>query len=85
MLFTRNTCNKWFATFEFQRDEKTVGIWNGDEIYLWYDETAKDWCLTPGSWFEGLGMVRRRIEARNNKRLMYFKTQGKQELLIHLQ
>ena len=75
MLFTRNTCNKRFATFEFQRDEKTEGKWAGDEIYLWYHETEKDWRLTTGSWFE----------ARNEIRFMYFESQGNQELLIHLQ
>ena len=76
---TRNTRNKRFATFEFQRDEKTGGKWGGDEIYLWYHEkrlgTKKAWRLSTGSNFQ----------ARNNGCGMYFKSQGKQELLIHLQ
>ena len=74
MLFTRNTYNKKFATFEFQRDEKTEGKWAGAEIYLWYHETEKDWRLTEGSYFQ----------AKNNACYMYFESQGEQELLIHL-
>ena len=75
MLFTRKTCNKRFATFEFQRDEKTEGKWAGSEIYLWYQEEVKSWRLTDGSDFQ----------ARNKICYMYFESQGKQELIIHLQ
>ena len=79
LLFTRNTCNKRFATFEFQRDEKTE---SGKEIYLWYDnisgrttEKTEKWRLSSGSNFQ----------ARNNKCYMKLSSQGKQEFLIHLQ
>ena len=75
LLLTKNTCNKRFATFEFQRDKKTEGKRTGLETYLWYHETHKDWRLTPGSDFQ----------ARNNAYYMYFESQGKHELLIHLQ
>ena len=64
-----------FATFEFQRDEKTEGKQSGLEICLWYHETEKDWRLSRGSNFQ----------ARNNICYMYFESPGKQELLIHLQ
>ena len=70
-----------FATFEFQRDEKTEGKQSGLEICLWYHETEKSWLLTYESDFQ----------ARNTtclKKLtfyMYFDSQGKQELLTHLQ
>ena len=65
LLFTRKTCNIRFATFEFQRNEKTV---DGKEIYLWYHETEKDWRLTDGSDFQA------RFPGD-----MYINSQGKQE------
>ena len=61
--------------FEFQRDEKTGGKWPGTEIYLWYQDTEEDWRLTYG----------RDFQARDNDCCMYFKSEGKQELLIDLQ
>ena len=66
-LLTRNTCNKRFVNFLFQRGEKTK---LGSEIYLWYHGTEKDWRLSSGSDFK----------ARNNNCLMYIDSQGKQEL-----
>ena len=61
-----------FVTFEFQRDEEDE---DGNEIYVWYNETIKSWLLSDGSHFQ----------ARNNLCYMYIKSQGKQELRIHLQ
>ena len=65
-------CNKKFATFEFQQNEKNE---YGKEIYLWYYETLKSWRLSFGSSFE----------ARNDRCWMHIVSPGKQEFWIHLQ
>ena len=56
--------DKSFVTLEFQRDRKTE---DGDQIYLWYNETEKDWHLSSGSDFQ----------ARNDRGYMYINSQGK--------